>query len=193
MTRSYAVCHLQMLALDPPDFVEAAARCGYDAVGIRLLPLTAEERPYPITTDKALLRATQERLAATDVACVDVEIVRLTPDVEPEAYQAFLETGAALGARTVTAHLPDPDTGRAIDKFGRLCAMARPLGLHVGIDFLPWSEVPNLRAAARICKAETNGAGRCATSPPSERKRRHAWSSTSYAGVVPSPSRFLRR
>ncbi|MBR0754722.1 sugar phosphate isomerase/epimerase [Bradyrhizobium jicamae] len=153
MTRSYAVGHLQMLPLDPPDFIEAAGRCGYDAVGLRLLPLTAEERLYPITTDKALLRATQERLAASNVACADVEIVRLTPDVEPESYQAFLETGAALGARTVTTHLPDPETGRAIDKFGRLCAMARPLGLHVGIEFLPWSEVPNLGAAARICKA----------------------------------------
>jgi sugar phosphate isomerase/epimerase len=142
-----------MLALDPPTLIEVAGRCGYDAVGLRLLPVTTEERSFPITTDKALLRATQERMAATNVACIDVEVVRLTPDVQPETYQAFLETGAALGARTVTTHLPDPVSGRAIDKLGRLSAMARPLGLHVDVEFLPWSEVPDLGTAARICKA----------------------------------------
>lgn len=151
--RQYAVAHLQMLSLDPPAFIDAARHGGYDAVGLRLVPVTAEERPYPLTTDKALLRATRERLAATGIACIDVEVLRLTPDVEPESFQAFLETGAALGARTVTAHLPDPDVARAIDRFGRLCAMARPLGLHVGIEFLPWTDMPNLAAAARICKA----------------------------------------
>jgi len=153
MKRSFAVAHLQMLALDPPTLIDTAARCGYDAVGLRLVPMTAEERRYPLTTDKALLRATKQRLGATGLACSDIEVARLSPNIEPESYQAFLETGAELGARTVTAHLPDPDVSRAIDRFGRLCAMARPLGLHVAIEFLPWTEVPDVAAAARICAA----------------------------------------
>lgn len=153
MRRSFAVAHLQMLSLAPPEFVETAQRCGYDCVGLRLSPATKEERPYPLTTDKALLRATKERLSATGVACIDAEVVRLVPDVQPESYQAFLETAAELGASTVTTHLPDPDVARAIDKFGRLCAMARPFGLHVAIEFLPWTEVPSVSAAQRICRA----------------------------------------
>jgi len=151
--RSYGVAHLQMLALDPPAFVDAASRCGYDAVGLRIVPATREERPYPLATDKALLRATKARMNAVGVICNDIEICRLSPDIEPESYQAVLEAGAELGARSVTVQLPDPETSRAIDRFGRLSAMARPLGLHLAIEFLPWSEVSNLAAAAKICAA----------------------------------------
>lgn len=151
--RKFAVCHLQMLALDPISFIETAGRCGYDAVGLRLAPVTAEERRYPLTTDRQLLSATKACLARTGVACFDVEVIRLAPDIEPETYQAVLETAADLGARTITVHVPDPVLERGIDRFGRLCAMARPLGLHATIEFLPWSEVPNLAAAARICAA----------------------------------------
>lgn len=151
--RPFAIAHLQMLALDAPDFILAAKRCGFDAVGLRLLPITPQDRLYPIITDKKLLKETQQRMADTGIKCTDVEIVRLTPDVEPEEYRGFLETGAALGAKTVTAHVPDANIERGIDKYGRLCEIARPLGLHVGIEFLPWSEVSNISAAARICKA----------------------------------------
>lgn len=142
-----------MLGLDAPDFIASAKRCGFDAVGLRLLPLTPQDRHYPIITDKALLKDTQIKLVDLGLVCTDVEIVRLTPDIEPEDYKGFLETGALLGAKTVTAHIPDPNIDRGIDKYGRLCELARPLGLHVGIEFLPWSEVSNLNVAARICWA----------------------------------------
>jgi sugar phosphate isomerase/epimerase len=133
--------------------VDVAARTGYAYVGLRLNRTTEDEPHYPLMEDGGLRRATRERTAATGIGVWDVEVARLWPGTEVEDYRDFLEVGAELGARHVIAQLADPDLDRATDRFGGLCQMAASLGLAVDLEFIAWSQVPNLSTAAQVIRA----------------------------------------
>lgn len=150
MTRPFSLAWLTVPGLAPPEMIDVAARTGYSYVGLRLNRTTPEEPHYPLMSDVALRRATRERLEATGIGVWDVEVARLWPDTEPASYAPFLETGAELGARHVVAQLTDADLARATDRFGRLCDLAAAYGMGVNLEFVAWSQVPDLATAARI-------------------------------------------
>jgi sugar phosphate isomerase/epimerase/4-hydroxyphenylpyruvate dioxygenase-like putative hemolysin len=148
----YSLAHLTALSLSPPELVEAAAGAGYRYVGLRLTRVTPEEPHYPLATDPALMRTTKARLAATGIEVLDIELARISPDENPRDFVRFLEAGAELGARHVITQLPDPDRPRKIERFARLCELARPLGLTVDLEFPSWTETPDLREAVRVLR-----------------------------------------
>jgi sugar phosphate isomerase/epimerase/4-hydroxyphenylpyruvate dioxygenase-like putative hemolysin len=151
--RDYSLAHLTALSLSPPELVDAAADAGYRYVGLRLTRVTAQEPHYPLATDPALMRTTKVRLAATGIDVLDIELARIGPNERLSDFQRVLEAGAELGARHVIGQLPDPDRSRKIDRFAELCAMARPLGLTVDLEFPSWTETPDLREAVRVLRA----------------------------------------
>lgn len=151
--RDYSLAHLTVLSLAPPEMVDVASRTGYRYVGLRLNRITPTEVLYPLITDRALMKETKEHLADTGVVVWDVECARMGPDTEPESYLSLLETGAELGARHVLTQLPDPDLERATDRFGRLCDLAKPLGLGVDLEFVSWTETPDLPRAVKVLRA----------------------------------------
>jgi len=59
---SFSLAALTALELAPPGLIDVAAACGYDHVGIRLLPATPGGIGYPLMEDKAGLRETIARL-----------------------------------------------------------------------------------------------------------------------------------
>jgi sugar phosphate isomerase/epimerase len=150
--QDFSLAHLTALSLSPPELVDAAAAAGYRYVGLRLTRVTPQEPHYPLATDPALLRTTKLRLAATGIEVLDIELARMGPDEDPRDLDRFLDTGAELGARHVITQLPDPDRNRKIDKFARLCEMARPLGLTVDLEFPSWTETPDLKSAVRVLR-----------------------------------------
>jgi sugar phosphate isomerase/epimerase/4-hydroxyphenylpyruvate dioxygenase-like putative hemolysin len=150
--QDYSLAHLTALSLSPPELVDAAAEAGYRYVGLRLTRVTPQEPHYPLATDPALLRTTKLRLAVTGIEVLDIELARISPDEDPRDLRRFLDTGAELGARHVIAQLPDPDRNRKIDRYARLCEMARPLGLTVDLEFPSWTETPDLTAAVRVLR-----------------------------------------
>ena len=153
MTRDYSLAHLTVLSLGPPEMVDVAARTGYRYVGLRLNRITPAEVLYPLITDRALMKETKAHLTDTGVGVWDVECARMGPETEPESYLSLLETGAELGAQHVLTQLPDPDLDRAADRFGRLCDLAKPLGLGVDLEFVSWTETPGLTRAVEVLKA----------------------------------------
>jgi len=152
MTREYSLAHLTALSLTPPEIVDVAARTGYRYVGLRLNRITPAEALYPLITDRALMKETKALLADTGVGVWDIECARMGPDTEPESYLSFLETGAELGARHVVTQLPDPDFDRATDRFGRLCDLAKPLGLGIDLEFVSWTATPDLTRAVEVLR-----------------------------------------
>jgi acyl-CoA reductase-like NAD-dependent aldehyde dehydrogenase len=93
-----SLAHLTALNVSPPDLVSLAAETGYDHASLRLTAVTPGDA-FPILTDKAMLRETKARIAATGVGVLDVEVARLTPEAEPESFLPMLETAAELGAK----------------------------------------------------------------------------------------------
>jgi sugar phosphate isomerase/epimerase len=150
MTYEFSLAHLSALSLPPPRLVEVAARAGYRYVGLRLNRVTPTEPLYALAEDRALMRETKARLADSGVAVLDIELARMGPDNDARSYLPILEAGAELGAPHVLTQLPDPDRGRAVERFVALCELARPLGLGIDLEFISWTETPGLADAVEV-------------------------------------------
>jgi sugar phosphate isomerase/epimerase len=147
---SFSLAALTALELAPPGLIDVAAACGYDHVGIRLLPATPGGTAYPLMEDEASLRETIARLDATGVTIADLEVAAFRPETEIAEFSAFFETGARLGARHILVAAYDPVLDRFADRFARFCEAAAPYGLTADLEFMPWTSVPDLETAGRI-------------------------------------------
>jgi 4-hydroxyphenylpyruvate dioxygenase len=152
-THDYSLANLTALSLPPPVFVATAAESGYRYVGLRLTRVTPDEPHFPLLTDPRLMRETKNRLADSGIKVLDVELVRLGPDNDPYSYVPILEAGVELGARHVITQLPDPDRGRKTERFATLCDLAKPLGLTIDLEFLPWTDTRDLADATYVLRA----------------------------------------
>jgi len=149
----YSLAHLTALALPPPQLVEIAARTGYEYASVRITRVTESEPLYDLARDASLMRETRARLAGTGIKVHDVELFRMDAVTQAEQFARELEAAARLGAKRIIAQLPDPDRARAVDRFGKLCDMAEPYGIFVGLEFVHWTETGTLSAAASILKS----------------------------------------
>lgn len=153
---SLSLPHITMLHLTPPQFVDVAARAGFQHVGIRLKdPLSADE-PFPMVGNTPMMRETRARLADTGLSVLDIEVFRLNPDTSFEPLRPVLEAAALLGAKDLLVTGDVADENQAIDRFGAACDVAAEFGLAVDLEFLPMLAVNSLAMAERIVA----GAGR---------------------------------
>ena len=84
---------------------------------------------------------------------LDIEFVRITPELAPASLEPFLAAGAELGARQVITAPYDPDLGRLADRLGALTDLAAGYGLGAVLEFFPWTSVPDLATAVRVVAA----------------------------------------
>jgi sugar phosphate isomerase/epimerase len=152
-SRALSLSALTVLELTPPQMVECAAQAGYDFVGLRLVPATDHEVRHEIIGATPLKRETLARLRDTGVKVLDVEILRLKPDTDVNAYKAMLDTAAEFGARYVLVAGNDPDEARTADRLAQLCDLAAPLGLSPSLEPMPWTDVKDITQGARVVKA----------------------------------------
>lgn len=150
----FSLAALTVLELSPPEMIAVAAKAGYDAVGLRLIPATPEEHHFPLTHNTALLRRTQQALRDSGIKVLDVEILRLKPDTQVvEEFAHILDIGAELGASEVLVAGNDEDLVRTQDNFAQLCELAKLRGLYPHIEFMPWTGIKNLEQAASVVGA----------------------------------------
>lgn len=147
---SFSLAALTALELAPPKLVDVAAACGYDHVGIRLLPAVPGGVAYPLMDDRAQLRETIARLDATGVTVTDLEVVAFRPETEVSGFSRFFETGVQLGARHILVAAYDPVLARFADRFATFCEVSAQYGLTADLEFMPWTFVPDLNAAISI-------------------------------------------
>ncbi len=156
--RNYSLAHLTVLDLPPPAVIETARAAGYTHAGLRLLPTSPGGQFYDLMNDLPMHRETLSRMQDTGIELFDVEIVRLGPNFLVETVLPFLDTAAALGARAVLVAGDDPDPARLADSYAAFCAAAAPRNLTGDIEFMPWTEVPDIAAARRLVEASGNPA-----------------------------------
>lgn len=150
MSREYSLSFLTVADVSPVEAVKIAAKCGYAAVGLRLLPAAPNEVDYPILSDSKLIKETRAALDDTGVRIADVEIVRITSDFEPNKYLQFLSTAEQLGARHILVAGNDPEQSRLIHHFAQFCELSKQFGLSCDLEFMPWTNVKNLAQAEYI-------------------------------------------
>ena len=159
---SFSLAALTALDLPPVQLIEVAHACGYQQVGLRLLPATSGGTAYPLMEDRQQLKETKARLAATGIRVADLEVVAFRPDTVIASFEAFMDAGRELGARHTLVAAYDPDLERFADRFAEYCTLAERFGLTADLEFMPWTFVPDLPAASRIiiiAKAQSPAAG----------------------------------
>ncbi|MDN5842069.1 MAG: TIM barrel protein [Alcaligenaceae bacterium] len=150
MSRIYSLAQLTTLELSPPEMVTASAKAGYQACGLRLLPVAPGGVAYRLMDDPVMLKETLARMADTGVLIGDIEIIRLAEHFNPKDYERFFEVGQQLGASKILVAGDDPDEQRVTESFARLCEACLPYDLTADIEFMPWIGVDSLSKAQRV-------------------------------------------
>jgi len=149
-SRRFSLAYLSACHCTAAEAIRVAGQTGYAAVGLRLLPNGAAGPHQPLIDDAAALREALAAQRDTGVAVLDLEIVRIGESFDARAFRPLFETGAALGARHVLVAADDPDRTRLAESYARLCEAMQPFGLTADLEFMPWTEVPDARAAVAV-------------------------------------------
>jgi sugar phosphate isomerase/epimerase len=144
LNRPIGLAALTCIELAPPELVSAAAAAGYDCVGLRLIPVAGQTLP-PFNE-----RELEQRVADSGMRVLDVEIFRLSPEVDIENFEPVMTAAARVRATEILVHGADPDEARLVESFGRLCELAARYGLHANLEPMPWVEVSTMAKAGRI-------------------------------------------
>ena len=152
MTARFSLAHLTVLSLTPPEMVGVAARAGYQTVGLRLLRVM-ETPGYPLMDDKPMMRETKTAMAAAGIGVLDIELVRITPELEVASLEPFFAAGAELGARYSITAPYDSDLARLADRLAAISDLASQYGLRAVLEFYPWTVIPDLGSALRMVEA----------------------------------------
>ena len=153
MALEFSLAHLTVLGLPPPEMIRVAARTSYRLVGLRLIAVTTDTPGYPLMTDQPMMRDTKAVMADTGIGVLDIEFVKITPEIDLAALEPFMAAGAELGARHVITAPYDPDLARLAARLGALGELAARYGLSAVLEFFPWTVVPDLATAVAVVEA----------------------------------------
>lgn len=146
----FAMACLTALNLTPPQAMHVAARTGYASIGVRLLPSGPGGISYPLMSNPPLLAATLAAIADTGVGVFDLEMIRISERFAASEFESFFEVGQRVGAKAILVAGDDLDRARLADNFARLCEASAPYGLTCDLEFMPWTQVPDLAAAKDV-------------------------------------------
>ncbi len=158
-----SLADLSLERSDPRLLVRAAAAAGFGRVGLSLASAIDRPLDHPILGAPETERTVRAALAATGIAVLDVEAFVLGPATRPDALRPALDLAASLGARFVLTlgDRPRPDgrpadPGPKVELLARIAELATPHGLAVGVEAMPFRDVPTWREALAL--AEASGA-----------------------------------
>lgn len=152
----YSLAHLTLIGVTPPELVYIAARAGYDAVSPRFIPMHVPGEFTQSPVEKAQIQATKTALKTTGLKVLDVEIARLTEDVDPRNFVPALELGGELEAQRMIMSAwtkTRDDRNFLIDVYAETCDLAHPYGITVDLEFPTFSRLRTLDEALDIVRA----------------------------------------
>lgn len=155
--REISLSPLTVLPCSPLEQIEAAVRAGFRTIGLRLVPVMDSD--IAVLEDPSLMRAISDRITATGLAVLDVEVVRVGPGTDVAGLEPLLEFAGTLGARwlAVTSERRDEyraeDENLIIQKLDALATAAERHGVGVMIEFMAFRGIATLGDAARVVTA----------------------------------------
>src|SRR5260370_29314844 len=143
----FALAHLKVLNLPRPETIRVAARTGSGWGGLRMIAVTDPTPGYPLMHEPAMMRATKAALADTGVRVLDIEFVKITPEIDVAGLERFVAAGAELGAKHVITAPYDSELARLADRLGAITDLSARYGLRAVLEFFPWTVVPGPQPA----------------------------------------------
>lgn len=138
---------LTVLEVSPLEAARVAAQCGYSHIGLRPIAATPTEVHFPILSDRRMAGELASILQSEGVGVLDLEIVRLTADMDWDQIDAVLEFAERFGAQRLLVADNDPDSSRSHANLARLAERAAAFAVVPCLEFMPWTCAPDLAAA----------------------------------------------
>ncbi|HMH65246.1 MAG TPA: sugar phosphate isomerase/epimerase [Rhizomicrobium sp.] len=148
--RLLSLAHLSLIETPPDRLIQIAAEAGFDFVDLRLSPATPTDRRYTPQERTALCRALLPILRDAGIEVWDVEIIRLDDHTKPQDHLPLMKAAAMLGARRIKLICDSQDQERAADLLAQICLLAQPLGLVLDLEYMVFSGIRSLSAAANV-------------------------------------------
>jgi sugar phosphate isomerase/epimerase len=137
---------------DPLEFVDVAARAGYNGVGLRLYHRS--EGAVLVARDAQRLSALNSALVSAGLEVLDVFSCYLRPESDFDGFRRALAAGANLGARYALTICADTDWARTVDNLGRLCELGAEFGIQPAIEAPLYERItPTLERAMELIDA----------------------------------------
>jgi sugar phosphate isomerase/epimerase len=135
------------------DFVDSAARAGFDHVGLRLKTPTPGTAREPVMGDGADRRKLVRHVRDAALSVLQVEAIWISPDFDLGAVKATVDLAAELGAKYLLAVGDDEDPSRLAGNLERVVRLAEQAGMRVALEFMPYASVATLPNALGIVNA----------------------------------------
>ncbi len=144
-----SMAHLCELAVAPLELMGIAAKAGFASVGLRTNPAAAGGIFYPLgsSAEQAEMR---RRIDTTGVSVLYIELISISDATRAADYRGMLETGAAIGATRLAVAGDITDRGIVAEKMAEICDLAKPLGIAVDIEFMPFRGIRTLADAVDV-------------------------------------------
>lgn len=132
------------------DYVGAAARAGFDFIGIRLAPVTGDDVVY--TPQGRAFRELRRLLADTDLEVLDAEVFSVRVETTREDWIPVLEMGAELGISLLNIVGDIEDVGLFSQKAAELTDDARQFSITPVIEPIAYRPLNSYARATGIAR-----------------------------------------
>ncbi|MFJ2619100.1 sugar phosphate isomerase/epimerase family protein [Glutamicibacter sp. NPDC087344] len=151
-TQELGLAQLSLLNCTPADLLYLAADTGFDFIGARVRPVTAEEKPYNLQPGSPLLAQTLAAVKNTGLRIHDIEFILLDGGDQREHWLPMLDAGGALNARTLTVAASDRNLDRLGENLARLTEDAKNFGIMPTLEVISYQSVNSLELAAELAQ-----------------------------------------
>ena len=155
-----SLAYLTVEGATPVEHIEAAARHGFDAAGLRFTGPKQRPLADPVIGNTKLLHKIAETCAATGVSVFDIEVITIDENFDASAFAPLIEAAAAVRAEYIQVVCEDEDHNRAVENFAALSELAKTYKTQLSLEFMQFRALRTLEEAVSIIrKSGANNAG----------------------------------
>lgn len=146
-----SLAHLSELDVPPAELIRIAALAGFDSVGFRTAPASPGGIVYALSTaaEQAEIR---QLVKATGVSVLYIELISLSAATKASEHRQMFDIGAAIGATRVAVAGDIEDFAIVAEKLADIADLARPYGIAVDLEFMPYRGVASLADALDVVR-----------------------------------------
>lgn len=145
-----SVSHMTALDAEPERMIDAAAKAGFQGVGLRIFPPRHAPDQYPVAGDWPRIRSLRTRAEDQGIRVFEAESFGIGPDFQPDDFARALEAAEALNAGVIVSAGIDDDLDRLAENYGWLAEASASHGIRMAMEFMPYRGMKTLADALSV-------------------------------------------